>query len=59
MRHHLSLAEHSSVDASSQWVLLTGENKVQEWLSRSHFGLGADKYADATLQEAHYNLATE
>lgn len=53
------------------WILLLGvlfvaafvelnkENKVQEWLSRSHFGLGADKYADATLQEAQYNLATE
>jgi hypothetical protein len=33
------------------------DNKLQEWLSRCHFGVGADKYSDTDTQLQRYKLA--
>lgn len=43
------------------WVESNKDNKLQEWLSRSHFGSAptADKYADHARQLSEYELATK
>lgn len=43
------------------WVESNKDNKLQEWLSRSHFGAAppADKYADHARQLSEYELATK
>ena len=33
------------------------DNKLQDWLSRCHFGLGSEKYDSAELQVEQYKLA--
>lgn len=39
------------------YVETSKDNKLQEWLSRCHFGLGSDKYADDKMQLSEYELA--
>lgn len=33
------------------------DNKIQEWLARCHFGLNADKYASAEVEQKQLDLA--
>ena len=39
------------------FIELSKDNKRQEWLSRCHFGTGADKYPDAQTHIEQYKLA--
>jgi hypothetical protein len=39
------------------YVETSKDNKLQEWLSRCHFGLGSGKYADDKMQLSEYELA--
>lgn len=33
------------------------DNKIQEWLARCHFGMNADRYASAEMEQKHLDLA--
>lgn len=35
------------------------DNKIQEWLARCHFGLNADKYASAEVEQKQLDLALQ
>ena len=42
---------------STLFIETSKDNKLQEWLSRCHFGNGADKYSDTDTQLQQYKLA--
>ncbi len=39
------------------FIETTKDNKLQEWLSRCHFGLGSEKYPDVSTHIKQYELA--
>jgi hypothetical protein len=51
----------SAVLLATLWIESNKDNRLQEWLSRSHFGAAppADKYADHARQLSEYELATK